>query len=30
LPKPIHPGLAMTINSKLKLQNLKILQTVKD
>ena len=26
VPDPVHPGLAMTINSKLKRQNLKVLQ----
>lgn len=30
LPQPIHPGLAMTINSKLKRQNLKVLQSIKN
>lgn len=30
LPKPIHPGLSMTINSKIKRQNLQVLQKIKD
>lgn len=30
VPKPTHPGLTMTINSKLKRNNLKILQSIKD
>lgn len=30
VPNPIHPGLAMTINSKLKRQNLRVLQNTKD
>ncbi len=30
VPDPVHPGLAMTINSKLKRQNLKVLQKTKN
>lgn len=30
VPSPTHPGLAMTINSKLKRQNLRVLQKIKD
>lgn len=30
IPEPIHPGLAMTINSKIKRENLRILQKAKN
>lgn len=29
IPEPIHPGLSMTVNSKIKRQNLRILQQTK-